>query len=130
MTASIKLNVYDTSTLRIIFYFCSHFGNFLVYLPLRVIAKSTLRNFWEIHKDCEQALKSWYKEATEADWSAPSEIRSDYPTASFLENNRVVFNIKGNKYRLIVKINYSHKIVWIRFAGTHAEYDKINAKTI
>ncbi len=82
------------------------------------------------HKDCEQQLKSWYKEVAEADWSGPKDIKKDYPSASFLVNNRVVFNIKGNHYRLIVKINYAYKIVWIRFMATHAQYDKINANTI
>ena len=94
---------------------------------MRVIAKRTLRNFWTKHKDCEQQLKSWYKEAEDAIWKGPNEIKIDYPTASFLTDNRVVFNIKGNKYRLVVKINYSYKIVWIRFVGTHSEYDKVDA---
>ncbi len=97
---------------------------------MRVIAKSTLRGFWENHKDCEQQLKSWYYEADKANWINPNEIKKDYPSASILEDNRVVFNIKGNQYRLIVKVNYEYKIVWIRFIGTHAEYDKIDAKKV
>jgi len=97
---------------------------------VRVIAKRTLRNFWTRHKDSEQQLKSWFKEAEDALWKGPSEIKMDYPSASFLADNRVVFNIKGNKYRLVVKINYSYKIVWIRFVGSHSEYDKINANKI
>ena len=97
---------------------------------MRVIAKRTLRNFWTKHKDCEQQLKSWYKEAEDAIWKGPNEIKIDYPTASFLADNRVVFNIKGNKYRLVVKINYSYKIVWIRYVATHSEYDKIDATKI
>jgi mRNA interferase HigB len=82
------------------------------------------------HKDCEQQLKSWYREAKESHWSGPAEIKREYPSASFLKGNRVVFNIKGNHYRLIVKINYDYGMVWIRFIGTHAAYDKINAETI
>ena len=97
---------------------------------VRVIAKSTLRTFWTKHKDCEEQLKSWYKEAEEATWRVPGSIKRDYPSASFLQDNRVVFNIKGNKYRLVVKINYDYGIVWIRFIGTHGEYDKINASKI
>ncbi len=97
---------------------------------MRVIAKSTLRSFWEMHADSENALKCWHKEAEEAKWKNPKQIKRMYPSASFLNNNRVVFNIKGNKYRLIVRINYDYGIVWIRFIGTHAEYDKIDATTI
>lgn len=97
---------------------------------MRVIAKKTLRDFWELHPDSEQRLKSWYQEASKAEWSSPKQIKKDYPSASFLVNNRVVFNIKGNHYRLIVKVNYDYQIVWIRFIGTHSEYDKIDAKNI
>jgi mRNA interferase HigB len=97
---------------------------------VRVIAKSTLRDFWINHKDCEQQLKSWYDEAEKSNWSSPSKIKSEFSSASILQNNRVVFNIKGNSYRLIVKINYKFGIMWIRFIGTHGEYDKINAETI
>ena len=97
---------------------------------MRIIAKRTLRNFWIKHKECEQQLKSWYKEAEDALWKGPGDIKKDYPSASILEANRVVFNIKGHKFRLIVKINYSYKIVWIRFIGTHTEYDKIDATKI
>jgi len=97
---------------------------------VRVIAKKILREFWEKHNDCEDQLKSWYKEAEEANWQIPNDIKKEYPTASFLADNRVVFNIKGNHYRLIVKINYAFSIVFIRFVGTHAEYDKIDATKI
>lgn len=97
---------------------------------MRVIAKKTLRDFWIRHPDCEQQLKSWHGEAVWAAWKGPRDIKKDYPSASFLEGNRVVFNIKGNHYRLIVKINYDYKIVWIRFIGTHAQYDRIDAKNV
>ena len=97
---------------------------------MRVIAKSTLRDFWIIHKDCEQQLKSWFNEAERAIWSSPADIKTDYPSASILPGNRVVFNIKGNSYRLVVKVNYKAGVIWIRFVGTHNEYDQINAETI
>lgn len=97
---------------------------------MRVIAKKILRDFWEKHEDCEQQLKSWFREAQKAEWENPNQIKDEYPSASILNDNRVVFNIKGNNYRLIVKISYEYEMVWIRFIGTHAEYDKINANTI
>lgn len=97
---------------------------------LRVIAKKILREFWERHNDCEQHLKAWFQEASKADWENPNEIKAEYPSASIVGNDRIVFNIKGNAYRLIVKINFDYQMVWIRFIGTHAEYDKINAKII
>ncbi len=97
---------------------------------MRVIAKKTLRDFWGKHKDCEQPLKSWFQEASSAEWKNSNEIKLKYPTASIIGDNRVVFNIKGNAYRLIIKINFDYKMIWIRFIGTHSEYDKINVKTI
>ena len=97
---------------------------------MRVVAKGTLRKFWNKHKDSEEQLKSWYNEADKSIWNNPNEVKKEYPRASILEDNRVVFNIKGNRYRLIVKINYEYKIIWIRFIGTHAEYDKIDANKI
>ncbi|GAA4444371.1 type II toxin-antitoxin system HigB family toxin [Pontibacter saemangeumensis] len=97
---------------------------------MRVIAKRTLRDFWEKHADTEQQLKAWYNEAEQANWKSPNDIRKDYPSASILEDNRMVFNIKGNNYRLIVRINYKYRVVWIRFIGTNAEYDKVDATKI
>ena len=97
---------------------------------MRVVAKRTLREFWERYADSKAALESWYKEAKKATWQSPQEVKKEYPSASIIEGNRVIFNIKGNHYRLIVKINYPFQIVWIRFIGTHAEYDKIDAKTV
>ena len=97
---------------------------------MRVIAKKILREFWEKHKDCKQQLQSWYQETSKREWVSLHEIKAEYPSASVLEDNRVVFNIKGNKYRLIVKINFDYKMLWIRFIGTHSEYDKINANKI
>lgn len=97
---------------------------------MRVIAKKVLREFWVKHPDSEQQLKSWYQEAEDAEWKSPKDIKRDYPSASILPGNRVVFNIRGNHYRLIVRINYDYGMVWIRFIGTHFAYDKIDAKTI
>lgn len=89
-----------------------------------------MREFWEIHADCEQQLKSWYLETSKAGWNNHNELKQEYPSASILQDNRIVFNIKGNNYRLIVKVNYDYQMIWIRFIGTHAEYDKINANEI
>ena len=97
---------------------------------MRIISKGTLKKFWIRHKDCEEQLKSWYNEVSKTNWENPNELKRDYPHASILENNRIVFNIKGNKYRLVVKVNFEYKIMWIRFIGTHGEYDKINAGKI
>jgi mRNA interferase HigB len=97
---------------------------------LRVISKKFLRNFWIKHNDCESQLKSWFHEAQKANWKNPNEIKKEFPSASILQDNKVVFNIKGNSYRLIVKINYDYKVLWIRFIGTHKQYDKIDANTI
>jgi len=98
---------------------------------VRIIAKRTLVQFWESgHGDAEQPLKAWHAMAKAASWSDPSEIKAKFATASFLANNRVVFNISGNKYRLVVKVEYAIKAVYIRFVGSHAEYDKIDASKI
>ena len=97
---------------------------------MRVISKKILREFWEKHSDSEQQLKSWFQETSNAEWNSPNDIKIEYPSASILSNNRVVFNFKGNKYRLIVRINYDYKMAWIRFVRTHAEYDKIDANKI
>ncbi len=97
---------------------------------MRVIAKRTLREFWELYPDSEQQLMVWYREAAKANWISPNEIKSQYTSASILKNSRVVFNICGNKYRIIVEINFQRKWVFIRFIGNHKEYDKIDANLI
>lgn len=97
---------------------------------MRIIARKTLRDFWETHPDAEQPLRAWFHDAKVAAWTGPAHIRSVYATASFLANNRVVFNIHGNRYRLIVTINYDYRVVYIRFIGSHTEYDRIDAATI
>ena len=97
---------------------------------MRIIAKRTLREFWQKHADCEEQLKAWYNETEKSEWQNINELKRDYPSASILKDNRIVYNIKGNKYRLIVKLNFEFQIGWIRFIGTHAEYDKIDANNI
>jgi mRNA interferase HigB len=97
---------------------------------MRIIARKTLKEFWERYPDAQQPLLAWYDDARQAAWKSPAEIKSVYRNASFLANNRVVFNIKGNSYRLIVAIHYDHGIVYIRFVGTHLEYDRVDAATI
>jgi mRNA interferase HigB len=97
---------------------------------MRIIAKKMLREYWEIQPDSEQQLKTWFKEVSKAIWTSPSDIKSEFARASIIKNGRVVFNICGNKYRLIVQINYSRRWVFIRFIGKHEEYDRIDADKI
>ena len=97
---------------------------------MRVIAKKSLRNFWERRPDAEEPLLAWYREAEVADWDSPAAVKARFGNASILSNNRVVFNIKGNSYRLVVRINYPYRVVYIRFVGTHAEYDAIDAEEV
>jgi mRNA interferase HigB len=97
---------------------------------MRVIAVSTLRTFWMRHPDAEQPLKAWFEEATNASWTQPSDIKERYRSASILKNRRVVFNIKGNDYRLVVAIAYKLQVVYVKFVGTHEEYDAVDAETV
>jgi len=97
---------------------------------MRVIAKKILREFWQKHADSEEQLKTWYKEASKSKWKNPVDIKAEYATASILKIGRVVFNICGNKYRLIVDINYIRQWLFIRFIGTHDDYNKIDADKI
>ena len=96
----------------------------------RIFAKSTIREFWEIHADSEQYLKTWYDTAKTADWKNPNDIKKVYASASILKDSRIVFNIKGNSYRLVAKFNFEKQWIFIRFIGTHAEYDRIDANKI
>ena len=96
---------------------------------MRIIARSTLREFWEIHAEAEQALRAWIDDAAQAEWQSPADIKSIYANASILADNRVVFNIKGNDYRLIALIILKVRTIFILFIGTHQEYDKIDAST-
>jgi mRNA interferase HigB len=97
---------------------------------MRILSRQTLKQFWGGHADSKQALEAWFKEAEHAQWSSTVQIKQRYPSADFLPGNRVVFNIKGNDYRLVVKIHYNTGLVYIRFVGTHADYDKIDAEKI
>ena len=97
---------------------------------MRVIARKTLKDFWVRHADVEQPLKAWFHEAKSARWKSFSDIKARHRSADALPGSRVVFNIKGNTYRLIVHLHYNTGIVFIRFIGTHAEYTKIDATTI
>ena len=97
---------------------------------MRIISKKMLKDHWERWPDSEQALKAWFAEAKDASWSNPVELKGKYGSASILKDGRAVFNICGNKYRLVVWINYEYKTVYVRFVGTHEEYDKIDTETI
>lgn len=97
---------------------------------MRIISRKTLREFWDQHPDARQPLQAWYDDVKHAEWHSSADIKNVYRNASFLANNRVVFNIKGNNYRLIVAVQYAHGILYIRFVGTHRDYDKIDATTI
>ena len=96
----------------------------------RIFAKSTLREYWEKNPDCEQYLKTWYDTAMSSDWKSPNEVKKTYVHASILKNNRIVFNIKGNSFRLVAKFNFEKQWVFIKFIGTHIEYNKIDANMI
>ncbi|MFK7971010.1 MAG: type II toxin-antitoxin system HigB family toxin [Bacteroidia bacterium] len=96
----------------------------------RIIAKRTLRTFWEKNPQSEQALKTWYHIVKNADWTNSNEVKKVFLSASIVGDNRIVFNIKGNHFRLVVKFNFERKWVFIRFVGTHKDYDKIDVKTI
>lgn len=97
---------------------------------MRIIALSRLRTYWQSHPASEIPLRSWYVLANRAQWRRPADIKASYRNASILPGNRVVFNIKGNALRLIVVVHYDRKVMYVRFVGTHAEYDGIDALTI
>ncbi|WP_034945756.1 type II toxin-antitoxin system HigB family toxin [Erwinia oleae] len=97
---------------------------------MRIISIAQLKTFWEVHNQAEQPLKSWIDEVRQASWQTPHDIKKRYPSADFVGNNRVIFNIKGNDYRLIIAVAYHFKAVYVKFIGTHAEYNKIDANTV
>lgn len=100
---------------------------------MRIIAKRTLRQFWEAsprNAAARTPLEDWYAQAREANWATPADVKAQFGDASILKGKRVVFNIGGNKFRLVVKINYPYRVVYVRFVGTHAEYDGIDATSI
>jgi mRNA interferase HigB len=108
---------------------CSHGGS-TVYFSVRIIARRTLREFWARHADAEQSLRAWYDDAKRARWRSPAAIKQTYANASIVGDNPVVFNIKGNSYRLVVAINYPYGVCYIRFIGTHAEYDRVDVASV
>lgn len=97
---------------------------------MRILAKRPLREFWQRRPDAEQPLLAWYREVLQEDWDGPAKVKAKYRNASIVGDDRVVFNIKGNDYRLVVRINYPYRVVYIRFVGTHAEYDRIDVEAI
>lgn len=97
---------------------------------MRIIALGTLRDFWRTHADVELPLRSWYALASRAAWKTPADIKQAYRNASFTANNRVVFNVKGNDYRLVVAVHYNRGQMFVRFVGTHQQYDRIDVETI
>lgn len=97
---------------------------------MNIISKRTLVQFYEKYPQAKTPLEVWYQDNKKAQWKTPSDIKKVYSSASFLEDNRVVFNIKDNDYRLVVHIDYLRKIVRVKFIGTHSEYDKINIKDL
>jgi mRNA interferase HigB len=97
---------------------------------MRIIALSTLRAFWVKHSDAEKPLRAWYALASRANWKTPADIKEAYRNASFTANNRVIFNVKGNDYRLVVLVRYDRGLMFVRFVGTHRQYDKIDVETI
>lgn len=96
----------------------------------RIFSKRTLRVFWEKHADSEQYLKTWYDTAMNTTWRSPADVKNSFAHVSVLQDSRLVFNIKGNSYRLVAKFNFEKEWIFIRFIGTHANYDKIDANTI
>ena len=96
----------------------------------RIFVKRTLREYWEKHPDSEHYLKSWLETSVDANWRIPTDVKQTFANASILKDSRIVFNIKGNTYRLVTKFNFEMQWIFIRFIGTHKEYDKIDANTI
>lgn len=94
-------------------------------VSMRIISRKALREFWEKHPDVRQSLQAWYADVKRAEWKTPSDIKDVYRSGSIAGNNRAVFNIEGNRYRIVIAIQYEFGIVYIRFVGTHTEYDKI-----
>lgn len=100
---------------------------------MRIIARRTLREFWAKHPrgaEARAALQVWFSRVEAADWSTPADVKRMFADASILKSGRVVFNIVGNSFRLVVRVNYPYRVVYIRFVGTHAEYDAIDAEGI
>lgn len=97
---------------------------------MHIIARKTLRVFWERHPDSEDSLRSWHNQVEKEAWETPQQIMESFPNARMIGRNRAIFNVKGNRYRLIVHIDYQMKRVYVRFIGTHAEYDLVDAREV
>jgi mRNA interferase HigB len=97
---------------------------------MRIISKKTIKEYYLRNAIAKQPLLSWYKQIASGTWDSPQDLKRDFPSLSIIANNRIVFNVKGNSYRLIARVNFDFQIIWIRFIGTHAEYDKIDATKI
>ena len=129
-----------SSWLTTLLFFCANshlsldpFSGALYTSIMRVIAKRTLREFWESsqkYADAQAPIEAWHAEALKATWKSPQELKAQFRNASILKNHRVVFNIAGNKYRLVIAIDYSRQAMFIKFIGTHKQYDDIDAENI
>ncbi len=97
---------------------------------MRIIAKRTLREFWNKHANAEASLAEWYTQADKAEWKSPTDITDSIANARYLGNQRFSFKVRGNRYRLVIEVNFTYQTLYIRFVGTHAEYDKIDVTTI
>ena len=98
---------------------------------MRIFSRSTLIQFWKKHRDAEAALRLWFSQVEKASWQGPADVRAAFGSADFIADNRIVFDIKGNSYRLIVQVRYApFCLAFIRFIGTHAEYDRVDAITV
>lgn len=108
---------------------CSQTWNAIQRL-MNVVTKKTLQAFWTIHPNAKGPLTSWYDHAKAADWQSPQDIKNDFRSVDFVGDNRVIFDIGGNNYRLVVRVSYTFKQVLVKFVGTHKEYDQINPETV
>ncbi len=100
-------------------------------MPVHIIAKRTLRVFWELHPRAKTPLQVWFATVSKSTWNSPADVKAEFgATVDFVADNRVIFDIGGNKFRLVVRVAYSHQRVLIKFVGTHAEYDKVDAETV
>jgi mRNA interferase HigB len=97
---------------------------------VRVFNRSTVKAFADSHADARRSLYAWFAEVENASWTGPNDVKSRYPSASIIAGDRIVFNIKGNSYRVVVAVKYDFFVVYIRFIGTHAEHDAIDAESV
>ena len=97
---------------------------------MRIISRKALRDFWEQYPDAEPTLREWLRAVQPISWRTPQDIAEQFPRARFVGSNRVIFNVRRNRYRLVVAVNYGYGIVYIRFIGTHAQYDRIDVGSV